>query len=144
MIAVSKPVSRQRRAQQRGNSTLETGLVLIVLTMISLGIIEFGRAVWIYNTLSHASRAALRYTLVRGTENPASDADITAVVYQNTPGLVPTDLQVQTTFNPDRTRGSRVTVQITYPFRFVVSPSLDANQAMTLNLRSTSVGIIDQ
>ena len=137
--------SPKRRATQRGNTTMETGLVLILLTICSLFIIEFGRAVWVYNTLSHASRAALRYTLVRGTENPASTADIATVVRQNAPGLTPGDINVQTTFNPDRTRGSMVTVQVSYPFNFVLNPALDtSNQSLTMNLRSTSAGIIDQ
>lgn len=124
---------------------VETGIILILLTIISLFIIEFGRAVWVYNTLSHASRAGLRYTLVRGTVNPATTTDIQNVVLANAPGLVPGNINVQTTFNPDRKRGSMVTVQVTYPFNFVINPALTySNQSLNLNLRSTSAGIIDQ
>ena len=54
----------------RGQSLLEFALVLPFLLLIALGIIEFGRAFYQYNTLNKAIRDGARY-LSRHTYNDA-------------------------------------------------------------------------
>lgn len=132
---------RRRRAGQGGASTVETAMVLIVLIMMSLGIAEFGRAVWVYTTLSNGTRAAIRFAVVRGQTVPATDSQIATIVARNTPGLTASNLQVTTTYSPDRRRGSTVTIRVRYPFRFAVSPALGPIPA-TLQLQSKTSGII--
>ena len=49
------------RTRQRGQSLLEFAIVLPLLLLIVLGVIEFGRAYYQYNTLSKAVRQGARY-----------------------------------------------------------------------------------
>jgi hypothetical protein len=48
---------------QRGQATVEFALTIVVLLMVVIGILEFGRIVWLYNTLSNLSREIARYTI---------------------------------------------------------------------------------
>jgi Flp pilus assembly protein TadG len=48
---------------QRGQATVEFGLTIVLLLMVVIGILEFGRIVWLYNTLSNLSREIARYTI---------------------------------------------------------------------------------
>jgi len=48
----------------RGQSLTEFALVLPVFLLILMGIIDFGRAVYAYNTLANASRAGVRLAIV--------------------------------------------------------------------------------
>ena len=48
---------------QRGQASVEFALTVILLLMVVIGILEFGRIVWLYNTLSNLSREIARYTI---------------------------------------------------------------------------------
>lgn len=48
---------------QRGQATVEFALTIVLLLMVVIGILEFGRIVWLYNTLSNLSREIARYTI---------------------------------------------------------------------------------
>jgi Flp pilus assembly protein TadG len=133
-------MTMKRSRSQRGAAIVESALVLIFLIMLVLGTFEFGRAVWTYNTIGYAGRMAARYAQVRGTETPASDSQIAAVVADNVVGLNPELLTVATSWNPDRERGSTVTVQVNYPFSFaLLLPGLSSSG---LNLQSRSTAIV--
>ena len=41
----------KRARSQRGATVVETALVLLFLIMLLVGTLEFGRAVWAYNTI---------------------------------------------------------------------------------------------
>jgi Flp pilus assembly protein TadG len=47
--------------QQRGTALVEFAILLPLLLLIAFGITEFGRAIYVYNTLVKASRDAARY-----------------------------------------------------------------------------------
>ena len=53
--------NRSNRTLQGGQSLLEFAMVLPLLLLIVLGVIEFGRAYYQYNTLSKAVREGARY-----------------------------------------------------------------------------------
>jgi len=53
--------NRKNRTSQRGQSLLEFAMTLPLLLLIVLGVIEFGRAYFQYNTLSKAVRQGARY-----------------------------------------------------------------------------------
>ena len=61
-----------RRSNERGQSLVETALVLPILLLILMGIFDFGRAVFAFNAVSNAAREAARV----------------AIVNQNTTGVV--------------------------------------------------------
>jgi Flp pilus assembly protein TadG len=71
-----------RRRDQRGQTLVETALVLPVLVFLLAGFFDFGRVVLANDALSHAAREAARYAIVHGGSSanpcpvgpPAEDA----------------------------------------------------------------------
>jgi Flp pilus assembly protein TadG len=98
----------------RGQSLVEFALVLPVLLIMLLGILDFGRAVAAYNSVSNAARSAVRVAIV--DQNP--DAVETAAEAEAV-GLQPLDI----TFNPNVNRDDpcaenvcRVSVEVSYDY----------------------------
>jgi hypothetical protein len=56
-----------RHARPRGQAMVELALVLPVLLLIMMGIFDFGRAVFAYNSLSNAAREGARIAIVDQT-----------------------------------------------------------------------------
>lgn len=52
--------SRQRQA---GQALVEFSLTMVILWTVVIGIIEFGRIVWLYDTVSNLAREIARYTI---------------------------------------------------------------------------------
>lgn len=105
--------------------------------MLSLGIVEFGRAVWTYSTLAYASREAVRYAIVRGATSgrPASEDQVEDVVRAHVTGLNPEELEVSTTWTPDNEPGSTVQVTVEHEFH----PIIPAGMAFELQATSRMV-----
>jgi Flp pilus assembly protein TadG len=61
---------KRRRANQAGNTMIEAALVIVPFFAILFGIIDFGTAIFIKNTIQNAAAAGVRY----------------AVTYQTMPG----------------------------------------------------------
>ena len=53
-----------RRSNERGQSLVETALVLPILLLILMGIFDFGRAVFAFNAVSNSAREAARVAIV--------------------------------------------------------------------------------
>jgi TadE-like protein len=60
------------RRSERGQSLVETALVLPILLIILMGIFDFGRAIFAYNAVSNSAREAARLAIV--------NQDVTGVV----------------------------------------------------------------
>jgi Flp pilus assembly protein TadG len=90
-----------------------------LLFLLLFGITEFGRALWLYGTMSHGAREAARYAIVRGAESgrAVTSNDIEAYV-RNVVGL--STAQVTTTWAPDNKPGSVVQVRVQAPFESAV------------------------
>jgi Flp pilus assembly protein TadG len=52
---------------RKGQALVETALVLFFIVIITFGITEFGRAMYIKNMLNNAARAAVRQAVVTGS-----------------------------------------------------------------------------
>lgn len=65
-------MSRRRRRDRRGQTLVEFALILPIFVLVLVGIFDFGRAVYAYNTISNASREAVRLAIV--------DQNTTAIV----------------------------------------------------------------
>ena len=52
------------RHRQRGQSLVEVALVLPILVLILLGVFDFGRSVFAFNTVANAAREAARVAIV--------------------------------------------------------------------------------
>lgn len=90
-------MSKARREKTRGQAIAEVALVLPVLLLVMMGILDFGRAVFAYNSLSNAARDGARVAIVDQTVtggvsvgarraadqatglgvNPSTDVDVT-------------------------------------------------------------------
>jgi Flp pilus assembly protein TadG len=119
---------------------LEFGLILPVFLLLTVGIIDLGRGIWIYNTLAHAAREGVRYAIVRGetSKRPASSGEVKEVVRTRTVGLDSEKLVVSTSWEPDNKPGSTVRVQVQYNFQ-PVTPLFPSE---TIVLRSASQMVI--
>jgi len=132
-----KSVTRNR---QRGTGAVELAILTPVLFMLTLGAFELGRGVWTKHTLSHAAREAARYASVRSktSDDPATNATITARAKAAAVGIDASLLTVTTTWNPSNTTGATVRVQLSYNFK----PVTALIPFKTLTLTSNSQRVI--
>lgn len=61
---ITAPRAGNPRHRQRGQGLVEIALVLPLLLLIFMGIFDFGRAVFAYNTATNAAREAARLAIV--------------------------------------------------------------------------------
>ncbi|HEY2844560.1 MAG TPA: TadE/TadG family type IV pilus assembly protein [Bryobacteraceae bacterium] len=115
-----------RKHSERGQSFVETGLVLIIFLMMLIGIIDFGQVLYFHQSLVERARAAARY----GAIHPTDTTGIQNMAVYNTAsysgsappailsGLTTSMVDVQ---NPDiNTSAARVVVTISnYPMNFI-------------------------
>ncbi|MEP7341699.1 MAG: TadE/TadG family type IV pilus assembly protein [Acidobacteriota bacterium] len=128
------------RRLQRGGTLVELALILPIFFLLIFGVLDFGRGIWAYNTLSYASREGVRYAIVRGSKSqtPASVSDIRQIVIAQTGGLDASKLTVTVTWLPNNSPGSNVKVQAQYNFVSLV-PLLNLG---TIALTSSSNMVI--
>jgi hypothetical protein len=81
-----------KRDRTRGQSLVEFALVLPILLILLLGILDFGRAIYAFNSVSNGARSGARVAIV----NQDVD-DITAAVEEEAFGLGGVDV----TFDPN-------------------------------------------
>ncbi len=120
---------------QRGASTVEFAIIVVLFFVLIMGFIDFGRAVWTYHTLSHATREGARYAIVHGSKsnNPATFNDIRDIVrshanYQNITvttcwpdGDVPCVSGANESDGNNNNQGDRVEIVAEYNFQPVTS-----------------------
>ena len=80
------------RNRTRGQSLVEFALILPILLILMLGILDFGRAIYAYNSVSNGARSGARVAIV----NQDID-DITTAVEEEAFGLDGVDV----TFDPN-------------------------------------------
>jgi len=130
----------RKNHSERGQSFVETGLVLLVFLMLLIGIVDFGQVLYFHQSLVERARAAARY----GAINPTDTTGIKNIAVYNSAtagsapvlnGLTTAMVDVQ---NPDiNTSAARVVVTISnYPITFV-SPYI----ARTFNNRPVMVAM---
>lgn len=64
------PSREQTAHRDRGQTLVEFAFVALLFLVLVFGIIEFGRALWTWNTIVQATRAGARYAVV---EQPTTD-----------------------------------------------------------------------
>ncbi len=112
-------------ACHRGAALVEFGFSGPALIIVVLGVMEIGRLTYTQAALSYAAQEATRYAIVR--EGVVTTSEIETFASQQLLGLQ-TELAVFTASSPvsAATNTSLVTVQVTYPFRFLLPiPSLN-------------------
>jgi len=122
---------RRNRIGQRGQSVLETALILPVFMFLLIGVLDVGQVLFVHQTLAERARNAVRYGVVR---NYDSEAIRNMLLYNQPtvpqrPGAVPgepvpgifglTPDMVQVTRHDANTHEDRVVVTLSnYPFQF--------------------------
>ena len=106
---------------QDNGTVLESSVVMLILFFLIVGLIDVGRGVWVYNSLSAAAREASRYAIVHGnrSSSPATSTTVENYVENKLPGIAP--VTVNTTWIPDNSDGSSVRVTVQYDYQPVVA-----------------------
>jgi Flp pilus assembly protein TadG len=141
---------RGRVRRRRGNTLVEMALIAVLLFLMLFAMVEFGRMALVYANIANAARVGARYAIVHGATNtgsgasgangPGATAEIESIVKDYTKGglLDTTRMNITVTY-PDgglNTPGSRVTVQVRYPYDpFTVLP-------LEVTLGSETTGVI--
>ncbi|ASK61826.1 pilus assembly protein TadE [Virgibacillus phasianinus] len=100
---------------QKGQSIVETALIIPILLILLFGITDFARIFHAYLTLDHAGREAARAATVGAT-----DSEIELKIANTTSGLDQSKLEE--TISPgdgNRKSGSEITITLTYPVDFL-------------------------
>lgn len=105
---------------ERGSELVELAFVSLLFFALVFGIMEFGRAIWIYDTVAHLAREGARYAIVRGAESgrATSAGEVETYVQGRAAGM--TNLVVTTTWEPDNEPGSVVQVRVEQTFLPIV------------------------
>ena len=123
----TKKVVKKRPRSESGEALLEIALVLPILLLLSLGMLDFGRAFHIKSIVDQAAREAARVAAVSGNPVDIALAQTRGDYVLNQSGI-PGNHTVVTPMAPDKT----VTATVTYRFEFV-TPGLYAVFSNGLN-----------
>jgi Flp pilus assembly protein TadG len=129
---------RSRRRGRCGATIVEIALALMVILLLVIGTIEFGRAAWTYNTLAHATRQGARYAMAHGSQsNPTSASGVSSYVKNSAIGLNKSDISVTTTWPSGVKRNGMVSVHSEYTFRSAAGTLLFKPGYLTFKSTST-------
>jgi Flp pilus assembly protein TadG len=138
----AQSVTRTRRTKWRrqdAQTMVEFAMIVLVTLTLVFTIIQASLALYAYSFVSYGARCGVRYAMVHGSSSssPATSSSIQSYVQSLAYPLNTNSLTVTTTWNPNNSPGSTVTVQVTYVFNpiasFVWSSNLTmSSQAQTL------------
>ena len=151
-------VLRNRRT--RGQSLLEMAFVVLIFLFLLFGIIEFGRALWTYNTIVQATRAGARWAVVNVQSNSdtANKTKVQNMVVYGDPNvssgnpilpglltsMVTVSIVAMETDSSGNPLNQKVSVSINnYQFRFIVpiAPTITI-PAFETSLYTESMGVV--
>jgi Flp pilus assembly protein TadG len=112
----------------RGQSAVEFGMVASALMILVIGVISTAEGIYAYNTVGLAASTAIRYASLNGasSSSPATTSSVQSLVYGMAYGLNATSacpattagaICASTTWNPNNSAGSTVTVKVVYEFQ---------------------------
>ena len=106
-----------------GTAAVEFAIVAPTFILIILGGMDLGRAMMISSTIEHVASDGARYAAVRGSEKefPATEAEVEAYVKSKSTGLDTNQLDVDVSWAPNDSEGGLVTVEVSYPYTFLVA-----------------------
>lgn len=106
---------RERRSRERGLTTVEYGLLLLPVVMLTMGAFDFGRAYFDTQVILEAAQAGVRNAALPQSTSTTMNAEINAI-------LTPAKLNTVATISSSNvgvggTRGSTSSVTISIPFK---------------------------
>ncbi len=125
---------------ESGASFIEFGILASVLVTLSFAIIDFGRMMWLNNTVEHVATEGARYAAVRGSNksSPVDAAQVTAYVQDRATGVPAADMDISVTWSPNNNPGGSVTVLVTYNYEYIIGNMLGFDP-VDLKGRSTMI-----
>jgi Flp pilus assembly protein TadG len=137
MIAAPRSPRRAWRCQS-GATAVEFALVCLPFLLLTLGIVEFGRAFFVQNNISYAADTAARRVLIGQVPAASSDAnaaaDLDSAVREAFGSGDPELLEI--TVGKETVDGIEFrTLSIRYPFTFLVPGLRDSPIALGLSRR---------
>jgi Flp pilus assembly protein TadG len=139
----AQSIWKRRLRDERGQSMVETALVIFAMLLFLIGIMEACMAFYTYHAVAELAHEATRWAIVRGakcdgflTDCPASNTDVTSFVQSvGYPIITPSKLLVTTTWpNGGNNPGQLVEVTVSYPY----SLSIPFLPTQTFTISSTS------
>ncbi len=118
-----RPHWMRLRRDQRGAALIEMAFALPLLLLISIGILEFGRAFQTWQILTNAAREGARVAVLPGIDDSMVTARVqeyvqAGVLDPNVTTQVTIQRSVSISYGSGTASGSKVTVS--YPFKFMV------------------------
>ena len=128
--------------RRRGSTMVEGALVLTSFVFLLLGVMDFGRLGFAYNSVTYAAHHAARFAATNGSASghAATLATIQTNVQNNVVALDTTCLTVGVTWTPNNNPGRQVQVVVSYAFK----PLLIPISSTSVTLKSTSTEYITQ
>ena len=109
---------------RRGSTLVEAALVTTTFIVLLVGIMDFGRLGFAYNSVTYAAHHAARFAATNGSASghAATSATILSNVESNVTMLDTTQLTVTTTWTPNNSPGSQVQVLVSFAFQPMLIP----------------------
>jgi len=142
----------KRRTRVRGQSMVEFAVVLPIFIMLLVGIFDFGRVIWVNDTLSTAAREAARYAIVHGgsvstlcpagpPSPDASEPDVTCPPYPNGTAYPAGSKEAIRDVAHHWAAGAGSDVSVSICYGEVTSCAGDVDEAAATNARGTPVTV---
>ena len=125
---------------------VEFVLVFLLFVMVLMGMMEFGRGMWTYTTLAHATRQTARYCMVRGSLDPTTLTEIRAVAVKHAVGLEAAKITLAGTWDGGADpaaveRGDTIRISLSYPFQLVTAPILITDNTLTMSSTTETLAL---
>ncbi len=131
----------QIESHRRGATIVEFSLGFMLFLIIMVTFMEFGRAMWTYSTICHATRQGARFAMARGSLNPTTKTDVHNVIKNAATGLEDSKI----TLNTDPidlstvSRGSTLELEVLYDFELVTGNLLLGYTTIPMASRSSVI-----
>ncbi len=131
---------RKLLKDHKGAAFIEFALIAPIFFLVTFAIIDFGRMMWLNNTVEHAATEGARFAAVRGSNkpSPATETQVVTFVQGRADGMALTPSEIAVTWTPNNNAGSTVTVQVTYNYEYIIAGFLGFDP-VDLQGRSTMV-----
>ena len=125
---------------ESGVAFIEFAFLASIFLILSFSIIDFGRMMWLNNTVEHVAAEGARYAAVRGAgkSSPVDENQVKAYVEDRATGVPAADMDINVFWNPNNNPGGSVTVIVTYNYEYIIGGMLGFDP-VDLEGRSTMI-----
>lgn len=111
---------------ESGAAFIEFAILASIFITLSFAIIDFGRMMWLNNTVEHVATEGARYAAVRGSNkaSPVNADQVTTYVQDRADGVPAADMNISVTWSPDNGPGGSVTVVVIYDYEYIIGSML--------------------